>query len=230
MAAIDYGALLRVDGEFINKNGDLFMDKSDTGYSLKEAFYKDRRIYGEAIAIDGNFYVYAGDADLLLTFYKGYFYIISNGEILKSVSNNPFLSESFLVGGTNIKVSHLDKTPFIDRSESQTWAEYVRDNWNGATGDEKLSDLEGGLQAYRRFLRRIKKRKRGAFDFKYYTNRWRAEWEHKGKRYEVVFGYGIDPDESVWNDIKADESYGFSQTEIEIIDEWFRNSNDLVFA
>ena len=32
MAMIDYGAMLRVDGKFINKNCDLFMEQSDTGY------------------------------------------------------------------------------------------------------------------------------------------------------------------------------------------------------
>lgn len=219
MAAIDYGALLRVNGEFVNKNQHLFMETSDTGYTLKEAFFKDRNVYDKAVPIEGNFYVYAGDADLLLAFYKGYFYIISNGEILKAVSYSPFLSESFLIHDTEIKISHLDRIPIIEKPESQTWKSYVRENWIDATGDEKLSELDGGQKAYRRFLCQAKRRSKGRLNYKYFASRWKAEWEHGGKSYEVIFGYGIDPDEEVWNQVKT--QYDFSDREIRMIDRWF---------
>ena len=50
--------------------------------------------------------------------------------------------------------------------------------------------------------------------------RFIAEWDYNGHHYEVIFGYGIDNDEEVWNKIKND-SYGFRQDEIAIIDSWF---------
>lgn len=47
-----------------------------------------------------------------------------------------------------------------------------------------------------------------------------ATWEYKGKKYEVIFGEGIDPNEDVWNNIKYDR-YGFTDAERQIIDRWF---------
>lgn len=57
MAFIDYGALLKVNGEFINKNRDIFMNKSDTGYICEKA--KDDQ--GDWHSVQGNYFVYAGD-------------------------------------------------------------------------------------------------------------------------------------------------------------------------
>lgn len=53
--------------------------------------------------------------------------------------------------------------------------------------------------------------------------RWKATWDYNEKHYEVIFGFGIDNDEEVWNDIKHGY-FDFSETEIKIIDEWFVNS------
>ena len=39
--------------------------------------------------------------------------------------------------------------------------------------------------------------------------------------YEVIYGYGIDPSEDVWNRIK-NTSYGFSDKERALIDLWFK--------
>ena len=75
MSAIDYGALLRVNGKFINKNDDLFSYCSDTGYVCDKAtYYSDYEKKEIEIDIMGNYYVYAGDENFLLCFYKGYFY------------------------------------------------------------------------------------------------------------------------------------------------------------
>lgn len=219
MAAIDYGALLRVNGKFINRNCGLFMDASNTGYVLERARYEDASIYDKDVDINGNFYVYAGDKDLLLTFYKGYCYVISNELIIETVSNSPFISETLHIGDARIKVSHLDPNLQIDRDNSETWEEFVEGNWIDTTGKEKLCELRNGLRRRREFLRRAKARNRYK-GFKYRTNRWIAEWEHNGDKYEVIFGSGIDPCEKVWNDIKHD-SYGFTKKEIETIDEWF---------
>lgn len=220
MAAIDYGALLRVNGKFVNKNCGLFMEASNAGYVLEEARYEDTSIYDKAVDINGNFYVYAGDKDLLLTFYKGYFYVISNGLIIKTVSNMPFIAETFYVGGVSIKISHLEPDLQIEENDNRwTWKAHVKYNWINTTGEEKLCNLVGGKQEYQKFLKYIKGLSRRKA-FKYRTQRWLAKWEHNGDKYEVIFGSGIDPCEEVWNDIKYD-SYGFTDKEIEIIEEWF---------
>lgn len=220
MAAVDYGALLRVNGKFVNKNCNLFMESSNIGYSLEKARFADVSIYDEDVDIDGNFYVYAGDENLLLTFYKGYFYVISNEKILKVVSNVSFISETFYIGSVKIKVSHLEPELQVKEDNLGTWQEYVKENWVDATGNEKLCELEGAQKEYKCFLKRSKRKAEGRNAYKDRTQRWLAQWEHNGDMYEVIFGYGIDPNEEVWNDIKND-SYGFTKKEIEVIDRWF---------
>lgn len=218
MAVIDYGALLKVNGEFINKNCNLFMNNSNTGYILEKAKYADTSIYDKEININGNFYVYAGDKDLLLTFYKWYLYVISNEKIIKVISDNPFISEEFYINGVNIKVSHLEPDIQVEVSNIVTWEDYIKENWIDATGHEKLNELKNGIREYKSFLRRVKASRRRVY--KYRTNRWITEWEHNGNKYEVIFGDGIDPNAEVWNRIKKD-SYGFTEREINIINEWF---------
>lgn len=220
MAMVDYGALLRVNGKFVNKNCNLFMESSNTGYSLEKARFADVSIYDKDVDIDGNFYVYAGDENLLLTFYKGYFYVISNEKILKVVSNVSFISETFYIDSVKIKVSHLEPELQIERYDVETWKDYVKEHWINATGNEKLNELCNGLKEYKRFIKRSKRKAEGRNAYKDRTQRWLAQWEHNGDMYEVIFGYGIDPNEEVWNDIKH-SSYGFTKREVEIIDEWF---------
>ena len=221
MAMLDYGALLRVDGKFINKNQNLFMKTSDTGYVCKRAIDK----YGNTYNIDGEYFVYAGDKDFLLVFYKGMYKIISNGKIIRSEWNMPFSS---IVHHFNefpdVKVSYLSKEFEVEKLESiGTWKDYVRKNWTDATGDESLSDLQDGGKYYKKFLKRAKRvayiNKHGGF-YKSRPYRFIAEWDYNGHHYEVIFGYGIDPDKDVWNDIK-NKSYGFREEEKKLIDSWF---------
>lgn len=208
-----------MNGKFVNKNCGLFMDASNTGYILEKARYEDISIYDKDVDINGNFYVYAGDKDLLLTFYKGFFYVISNGLIFKTVSNSPFIAETLYVSGAKIKISHLDPDLKIYKDDVETWEEYVKENWN-ATGKEKFYELKNGKQKYKDFIRRVKRRATNRAIAKERTQRWLAQWEHNGNKYEVIFGYGVDPCGDVWNDIKYD-SYGFTEKEIVIIDGWF---------
>lgn len=225
MAMIDYGAILKVNGKFINKNNeDLFMKCSDTGYVCKKASYNyDGKEY--EIDIDGNFFVYAGDENFLLCFYKSTAYAIHNNKVVKSIGNNPFLSETFYIDNLpSVTIEHLDKNTYIEPIESlKTWENYVKENWIGATGKEKLSELENGYKEYKWFQKRLKyigrcnRRKDG---YKYKTQRWKATWDYNGNKYEVIFGYGIDSNEKVWNDIKFDY-YGFTDIEREVIDKWF---------
>lgn len=219
MAAIDYGALLRVNGKFVNKNCGLFMKASNVGYILEKARYEDTTIYDKDVDVNGNFYVYAGDKDLLLTFYKGYCYVISGGLILETIDSVSFISETFYIGDTKIKVSHLDPNLQIDKDDVETWGEPLGNRWVDATGHEELRELNNGLRECKKFFKRAKARNRHK-GFKYRTDRWIAEWKQNGDKYEVIFGSGIDPDEIVWNQIKND-SYDFTEREIEIIDSWF---------
>lgn len=54
MAMLDYGAILKVDGEFVNKNEDLFMKdmKKAVGFTLNSVTDEN----GNIIPIDGNFF------------------------------------------------------------------------------------------------------------------------------------------------------------------------------
>lgn len=224
MAMMDYGALLKVNGKFINKNKGLFMESSDTGYVCDKAVDKD----GQEYDIDGDYFVYAGDEHFMIVFYKGMYKVISNGKIIYSAWNMPFNSEThFFNNLPSVKVSHLSKEFEIKKLKSiGTWEDYVRTNWFNATGKEKLSKLKDGLKYYKRFMKRAKKvayiNKHGGSD-KTRPYRFIAEWNYNGHHYEVIFGYGIDPDEETWNRIK-NETYGFRNEEIELIDSWFNEN------
>ena len=211
MAAIDSGALLRINGEFINKNGDLFMDCSDTGYVCDKATYFDEYQNKETETdIDGNYYVYAGDENFMLCFYKGYFHVIHNNKIIHTVSYVPFISETiYLDGFPTIKVEYLDKI-------------FQRKYYYKADESDKNYFIYcyGKKKGYLKYLRYLK-RNRGGW-FKYCTDRWLATWEYNGNHYEVIFGYGIDPDEKIWERIKFDDDgYEFTDVERNIIDSWF---------
>lgn len=209
MAFIDYGSLLRVNGKFINKNKNLFMDCSDTGYVCDKATYFDDKSK-EIITthINGNFYVYAGDENFMLCFYKGYFYVIHNNKIICSISNSYFISETIYFDGLpTIKVEHLDK-------ELRNEYPDKLDDWDRAFYYDHFGIKKGQLK-----INRVLKKYKNVV-WKTRSSRWLATWDYNGNHYEVIFGYGIDPNEDVWNRIKFD-SYDFSDIEREIIDSWF---------
>lgn len=223
MAMIDYGALLRVDGKFINKNQDLFMEASDTGYVCEKATNEK----GDIIDIDGDYFVYAGDKDFLLVFYKGLYRVISNEKIIFSQWDMPFNSEThYFDVFPNVKVSRLSKHYEVEERESNgTWKDFVKERWVGATGNEKLSELADGHKMFKRFMKNCKKVayvNHHGRAYKTRPYRFLAEWDYNGHKYEVIFGYGVEPDEDVWNKIK-NESYGFREDEIELIDSWFKD-------
>ena len=231
MAVIDYGCLFRLNGKLINKNKDLFLRCSDTGYVCKEAeYFDDYEKKWKTIFIDGNYFVYAGDENFLVVFYKGLFYVIHNNKIICSRWNNPFISETIYFDGLpSIKVEHLDKNLYVESIESLgTWKDYIKENWQDTTGNEKLSELENGHKRYKWFMKALKRNSRwlkhpGKYD-KYRTQRWLATWDYNGNHYEVIFGYGIDPNKKIWDNIKYD-SYEFTEIEREIIDKWFEDNN-----
>lgn len=221
MAVIDYGALLRVDGKFINKNADMFMNCSDTGYVAKNIIDTD----GQVRDMDGNYFVYAGDEHFCVAFYKGMYKVISDGKVIYSNWDMPFDSETHLFDDLpDIKVSRLSPEYEIVPMESWgSWEDFVKEHWIGTNGKEKLSELSNGHKAYKRFKRHAKKvgyvnKHGGAYKDRPY--RFLAEWDYNGHHYEVIFGYGIDNNEEVWDEIK-NEHYGFRDDEKKIIDKWF---------
>lgn len=222
MSAIDYGALLRIDGKFINKNGDLFMDMADAvGCEIEKVC----DLKGREYSISGDWYVYAGEYDLYLCFYKGYFIVVKNNVVVFTYIGSPHIAETFKISGIpEISVRHLDPELRKTIKKGKSWTEYVKDTYIGATGKETLSELQNGQYIYKKFLRRAKqigrKNRSGSYG-KDRSYRYLASWEYNGRKYEVIFGYGIDPNEAVWNNIK-NTSYGhFSETEKKIIDKWF---------
>lgn len=64
--------------------------------------------------------------ELLLTFYKGFFYVISNELILELISNVPFISETYYIANAHIKVSHLESELQIENDDMGTWKDYVK--------------------------------------------------------------------------------------------------------
>lgn len=208
MSMIDYGALLRVDGKLVNRDGDLFMDMQEAvGFTLDKAqYFYNGKDY--EIDISDNFYVYTGKPEFLLTFYKTHFYIISNGKVIKSVSTDERINEySFYINGVNVTVSQLDKK----------W----RNNYYEKFDDddkERLYYLHGKKKANMIIYRQAKKSRRVSYRYK--SCRYIAKWEYDGKKYEVLYGYGIEPDFDIWNGVK-DRAYDFSDDEKKFIDSWF---------
>ena len=219
MATVDYGALLRVNGKFINYNKDFFSE-----IIYPEGDIPEHAQYGKSQErpVKGNYFVYAGDTTFMLAFYKRMFDVISDGKMIKSVWGTPFLSETFVINGVLITVSHLDKTHIVEskapKVPTEPWNEYVKNNWQGATGKEHLWELENGAFYYRKYIR-LAKRRHGCKPFKYLTDRYIAEWDYDGNHYEVIYGYGIDPQKDVWDSIKNE--WNFTEKEKEIIDTWF---------
>ena len=211
MASLDYGALLKVNGNFINKNGDLFMGASDTGFIFNKAFNPS---LNEEIHVHGNYYVYAGDENLLLCFYKTTFTIISNGVVVCNYSNytNSFDKEEIYMD--NLPVIKVERLSGVAREDISCMPE--------TDGKERLIQRYGysyGLLKWYREWKSYERNKRAHSNMSK-TNRFKASWEYNGNKYEVIYGYGIDPSEMRWNKIKTD-SYGFSEDEIELIDKWF---------
>lgn len=55
-----------------------------------------------------------------------------------------------------------------------------------------------------------------------YNGKQLATWEYNGKKYECVFGYGVDSSEKLWNEGTFQKDYNYTDTEIEFISKWFK--------
>lgn len=210
MAMIDYGVIIKKNGEFINKDKGLFMECPN--------FVHDK--------YKGNYFCYLGDEDCYIVTYKGSLMVINKGEVEWSFSDCPFISYTRYCENFNITVSKLDPNSIEEYYEDygKSWEDlvdeyYYYDSYDGERSYNP-SDLEDGHNFRKRFLRwkKIMGRTKGVC-CKYTTNRSIATWEYKGDKYEIIFGYGIDSNEKIWYDIR--DKWGFTETEKETIDRWF---------
>lgn len=200
MAMIGYGAILRVDGKIINHS--MFMDVSDTGCKPVDMV----EINGVTVNFGGDFFVYAGDEKFMVAAYKVILCVVSNGKVIwyKRPWHCDVVGETrFFDGLPAVTIRHLD--PVMH----PVYPDHF---------DEWLADLYPKKEADRMRLRHAKRARKPLY--KSFTNRFIATWDYAGRRYELLYGYGIDPDKEVWDDIK-NERYGFTQTEINVIDSWF---------
>lgn len=209
MAFIDYGAMLRIDGRFVNKNTSLFMKVSDTGYEPPEYVEYE----GAKFNIRGNYFVYAGDEEFLICFYKNIYIIISNGEVLKASYGDNISRISYIFPQCEVTIKHLDNNKYIWK-EAVTLDEFDKNHI-------KVTKCKQYIRIIHRQCKRANRLKRNKGSWVYDKSpRYIATWEYKGRKYECIFGYGIDPQRDVWDDIKYNRYY-FSDIERNIIDSWF---------
>lgn len=204
MAFIDYGALLRINGKFVNKNKELFMESSSSGEIIGDVNYSDT----QDLHIEGNYFVIAGDKKFCLCFYKTHFIVVSGRSVVRYWYNMCFSGEMFDVNEVNISVKMIDSTyelEYYGVPDEDTYCRYIYN----------YGKRRGSLM----YQRRYKKVRKVAYKQKH-GQKFFATWEYNGDKYEVIFGYGIDPNEETYNDIKFN-SYNYSKKEIELIDEWF---------
>ena len=204
MAFIDYGALLRINEKFINKNKNLFMKPSSSGEVIGEVHYGDT----QKLHIEGNYFVIAGDKNFCLCFYKTHLIIVSGGNAIKDWYNRGFNGETFDVGGINISIKMIDpeyESEYYGVPDEDSYCHYIY-NYGKRRGTLRLQ------RRYKKANKVVYRQKHG--------QKFLATWEYNGDKYEVIFGYGIDPSEEMYNDIKFN-SYNYSQKEIKLIDSWF---------
>ena len=208
MAAIDYGALVIKNGIPINKNCDLFQEPPE--------YFNDD--------VKGNYYVYCGDEEYSLCFYKCYIAETRNGQVIDWIWNFNFKSETFYRDGVTVTIRRLDDLIPVYPEHlvgCATWEDYVRTRWIGATGKEKDCELVRGHQSHKLWNKRIKEigRKKPL----YYTStlKYSATWEYKGDKWEVIFGYGIDPNEEIFNDMITHSNYNYGTESARYIREKF---------
>lgn len=215
MAMIDYGAILRVDGKIVNH--EMFMEVSDTGYKPPEKVWYPK--YNDYDSVAGEYFVYAGDEDFLVCFYKSELFAVSKGEVVFSRWGNYFNSiteETFFLNNLpTITIAHLDKQMHYD--DYLDLDEYDRK----MIDDDRKNNRKHHIRRWQRISKRIWRTRKESWRYDY-SHRFIATWEHKGRKYECIYGFGIDPNREVWDDIKYN-SYDFSDNERDIIDMWFNN-------
>ena len=196
MSIMDYGAIVKKNDVFINKNQDLFQNmKEAVGFELDKAI--DNK--GYSYNIDGSNYVYIGDENLMVCFYKCGFTVISSGKVIRRGNGFDWNEVNYNIENTILNIKHLDNT------------EYVEDGWFNIYDRE---DFDSEIE-WLRYIKRVNRMKKKRL-FKSKTSRFIATLEYNGDKYEVIFGYGID---TCYND-EIGKAYGYSEIEKQIMKEW----------
>ena len=137
MALIDYGAVLIKNGKVVNQNT-MFMDMEES-------------VGCKIDGMDGQYFVYAGDSELVVATYKMILRVASNGEL------------------------------------GPMW--FALNNENELYNDKKVRH-----EYYKGVYLTIKIVSDGVYHVKF---------TYKGDFYNIIYGYGIDSDFKIWNDIKV---------------------------
>lgn len=214
MACIDYGALVIKNGKPVNKNKGMFMECPN--------YFDD--------IVKGNYFAYCGDEEYSLCFYKCYIAETKNGTIVNNFWDFPFKSQTFYRdNGVHLTVRRLDEPIPIYAShfwDCETWEDYVRENWQGANGNEKDCELDNGRKWHKRWIKNCKRIGRKKVLYYDSTLKYSATWEYKGDKWEVIFGYGIEPNEDVFNDITERGLYNYGENSLNYIKEKFFKNGD----
>lgn len=179
MAMIDYGSLLVRNGKLMNL-GEMFMEKTDRGCDIPEPF-------------NGEFFVYAGDEDFMLCFYKSRVAVLINGKLAGDVWIGSCDGYCCRVESKII----YTKLPYEKR---------LGIFGSGIDVTFECIDHEGFVTDLGTFT---------------YSGKYKVSWAYKGDNYICYTGYGIDPQQSVYDRIK-DNSYGYTETEIAELDRVFK--------
>lgn len=132
MACIDYGAILKVNNTIYKardckpsekkkyKTGecDLFMDRSESGYIINEAYNKKNKTMYD---ISGHYYVYAGDQTLMLAFYKFQVVIISGDLIIEDIDSTTITQNKYEIKLSNNETVKL----LIQLIDPNHWGKYI---------------------------------------------------------------------------------------------------------
>jgi hypothetical protein len=223
MAMIDYGAILRVDGKIVNLD-QMFMDCADTGYICQQAYDEKHRqtINIQPIGIQHNYFVYAGDENFLLAFYKEWFYVIHQNKIIGFYWHRQFVAESLMFNGLpTVYVEHIDKKlhfpkylyePAYDSDDVDRWEYYY------------------GERMAKRIVRKcVAKRRRNLKNksLMEYGRKLLATWEYNGHKYECIFGYGVDSSQELWFKYDFQKYYDYTEAEFSFIDKWFKENSSV---
>ena len=187
------------------------MDESDKGIIIEYAAYN-----GKPIKINGNYFVMAGDKEFMLAFYKTECVVISNGIIFDFLWQERTLKETFTFEGLpEFTIERLDKENIPFLVSQLTNEEYLF-----------LEQEYGKRKAKEIFLRAIKRISRNnRIEIKNptdYEARYKASWDYDGDHYEVIYGYGVDPNEKFNKDIISGMSdYSYTQNEINKLKEFW---------
>ena len=121
MAMTDYGSVVKKNDKIIQT--EMFMDMKDAvGFTIDKIPYSYYSSYSNevrncTINIDGEFFSYIGDRELLLCIYKGSIYFISNEEIVR-IQRDLWLNYDlpyelqkleFTINGVNFRIKRLAK-------------------------------------------------------------------------------------------------------------------------